>query len=175
MGLIDLALGNSLKPDFPPPRVDAAGAKHTLATIPRSAVNALEHDGWRSQVSHFASLLVDEIFNASLDAIDLPAIGHMLSVKGEAAIEHTIQRRQNLLVGFYPHQFARLQVKIASGRWLPCRNESLASRIWNASPQGLDSIIKPAGGAADTAPIRQSAVVGKIEEATKYSAQRRVA
>ena len=85
-----LRFGGSLRdffqPDFPPPGMDAARAKHPLAAITRFAIDALQHHSRRAQMVHLAGLLVDEFVHPGFDAIDLAAIGHELRVETEAAI-----------------------------------------------------------------------------------------
>jgi hypothetical protein len=71
----------SFQPDFPPPRIYAAGAKQSVTGKERSAVHALQYDRGSPQALHFARLFVDEFFHARLYAIDLATIGPKLRVK----------------------------------------------------------------------------------------------
>jgi hypothetical protein len=167
---------NGLEPNFAPPAIDAAWAKHLPITIPRTAVNAIKYDGRRSQRFHSAGLLVDETFNARSDPIYFSTIRDELAVEMEVpVIPFGIQCQQNLAKGLHANEITGL--KSATDSWCELTGWDLSPPPGEryASPDGLETIVEPPSGATPLFFIRQSSIViGHVHEAAYYPAELRV-
>ena len=169
--------GDAFQPDFAPPQIDAAGAKHPLAAEERFAGNAVQHDGRRLHPPHFSVLFVDETFDTGADTKDLAAEGHELGIEPKTSVRKSgVQRCKNLVIGLYPHQVARLETKIASGRGLSYRNSTFQSGKRDTAGNGLKLIVQPASRAPPSvAESQRCIVVEQIEKAAAYLGQGSVA
>src|SRR5882757_1559625 len=157
--------------------MDAARTEHPLTAIKPFAADAFQDNCRGIHPPHLSGFFVDEAFDAGADAKDLAAERHEFGIERETSVRKSdVQRRKDFCIGFHPHQVARPQTKIASGRGLTERDYSLQSREWNAAGDGLDSIVEPASRAPPSvANGQRSIVVEQIQEAASYLRQRSVA
>src|SRR5262249_28773052 len=101
------------EPDLSPPRIDAARAEHTAVAIARLANDALENHRGRFHGAYLAGLLVNKFFYLVSYAVGAAAIGHELGLEPHAAVLVVpVQRFENFLERFDPHEIARREIEL---------------------------------------------------------------
>src|SRR5262249_12697278 len=97
-------------------------------------------------------LLVDESVHPVPNAERSATIRHHLPVKAHPAILVVfVDSEQDFVIRLDAYKFSRLEVERVQRAWLAHRKFSPMPGVGEASPEGLESIVEPAGGAAESA------------------------
>src|ERR1700733_1117403 len=106
--------------------MNATRTEHPLPAVKRFAADAFQNNRRRLHPPKSSCPFVYKPFDGRTDAKDFAAEWHEFRVKRESSVRKSdIQRREDLFIGFHPHQVARLKTEIAPGCGLPDRGRSL--------------------------------------------------
>ena len=135
---------DSLQPDLPPIRVDAAWTEHTAPAVPRLAYNRVQDDAGRLHLLHPARLLINEASDPLEYSVSLTAIRDQFRIQQHSPI-HACggQRSKDLCMRFHAHQFAGLKVEGRGRRWLTRGDGSGFPRKRCTGPEWIELVVQP--------------------------------
>src|SRR6266545_3481673 len=169
-------LRSSLKPDFPPIRIDAARTKAATLGIPGLTSHAVQNDCVVFQLDHSAGLFVDDLFHPFEDTKCAVAEWHRFPVEVHAPVfRFLVQGLEYVLVVLHTNRFTWSQIQFRRGRSHSRAHFAPPPGIGRAASKFLKTVVRPPHCGTETQTCGGEIVIDEKQERRDHLGEPHVA